>query len=384
MEDHALDQRSIFRADAFAAVLVVRRPRAGSSVDGPPRPGRGKELRVRMVRRGVPALEFRARPEDLPLVAGDPASPWLMAPPEVVGALRSMQRAGEPLGRHEGLLVRRGVMTGANDVLIMSAVAPKLGGLSRVEAAGYATARRSGSPARIAGRYRAHVETGALRPLVRGADVDCFRHRPGAHVVWCHDEDGGPRHPPPRLERYLLRHRERLEARPGWKPGRPLGTLFRLTPDTLRPKVAWHDLSDRLRAVALPARVPFDGAARELVPLNTVYFLPVSDEQDALLFAAILNSLPVGTFARAVAERAKDARFRFFAWTISCLPLPAGWRGHPAAADLLAISRAAHAREGIGTDEQDRLDRAAAALYGLNDAELAALRRFDHWLRGTP
>jgi hypothetical protein len=378
IEDHALDHRSIFRADAFAAILIARKP-----VCGPARPG-GPGLRVRMVRRGVDPLEFRTRATDLPLFPDDPASPWLLAPEDVVGVFRRMQRAGPPLGRHEGLRVRRGVMTGANDVLVMSRVTLRLGGLARVEATGYGAARRKGAAARAAGRYRAYVEAVGLRPLVRGSDIDSFRYSAGAHVVWCHDEESRPRPAPPRLQRYLARHRDVLERRPGWRPGLPLGAIFRLSADTLLPKVAWHDLSDTLRSVALPARTAFDGADRELLPLNTVYFLPVDQERDALLLAAVLNSLPVRTFARAIAERAKDARFRFFAWTIACLPLPTQWRTHPRADELVGISAAAHARGGITPTEQARLDRAVAGLYGLDEPELDVLRRFDRWLRGEP
>jgi hypothetical protein len=386
IEDHALDQRSIFRADAFTAVLVLRRPRNGAVAGrGPTSPPDGTgsgSVRVRMVRRGVEPLEFRTRVADLPLVPGDPASPWIMAPPEVVAVLRTMQRVGGPLGSLPGLRVRRGVMTGANDVLVMSSAEPRLGGLSRVEAAGHASSRRRGADSRQAARYRAHVETEALRPLVRGADIDCFRFGVSAHLVWCHDHAGRPISPPRRMERYLQRHRERLERRPGWRQGLPLGTIFRLSADTLRPKVAWHDLSDRLRAVALPATVRFDGADRELVPLNTVYFLPTDARSDALLLAGILNSLPVSTFARAIAERAKDARFRFFAWTVAWLPLPPLWRSHPAAPEILALSRTGHERGGLDRRRQRRLDRAVASLYGLDGTGLEVLENFDAWLRG--
>jgi hypothetical protein len=378
IEDHALDHRSIFRADAFTAVLVARRPR--ESARNGSRPDRATE--VRMVRPGVAPLEFQLRARELSLFPDDPASPWLLAPPDAGAALRAMQKAGPPLGRHADLRVRRGIMTGANDVLVMRSVDPGLGGLARVEAAGYAAARGRGSAARVAGRYRAYVETEALRPLVRGADIDAFRYDVERHVVWCHGEDGGPLHPPPRMARYLARHREALEARAGWHGGLPLGSIFRLSADTLAPKVVWHDLSDTLRSVALPARVPLDGRARELIPLNTVYFLPLPDQEDALVMAAILNSLPARTFARTLAERAKDARFRFFAWTLACLPLPMDWRRHLLAAELRAISRRAHAARGIDPADQDRLDRSVGALYGLSAEHMAALARFDRWLRG--
>jgi SAM-dependent methyltransferase len=379
IEDHALDQRSIFRADAFAAVLIARRPGPGA--------GRGpdeqrRSVRVRMVRRGVAPLEFRIDPATLPLVPDDPASPWMVAPPDVMAILRSMQQQGPALGRHDGLRIRRGVMTGANDVLVMRSVNHRLGGLARVEATGYATARRKGRPAREAGRFRAYVETAGLRPLVRGADIDAFRFAVDGHLVWCHDADGEPHEPPPRLARYLARHRAALEGRPGWRPGLPTGVVFRMSADTLRPKVAWHDLSDTVRAVALPAHTRVDGVDRELIPLNTVYFLPVAHDRDGLVLAALLNSLPVRVFARTIAERAKDARFRFFAWTMACLPLPSAWREHPVADDIADISRWAHARRGMGPEAQARLDQAVATLYRLDADQLETLDRFDRWLRG--
>ncbi|MFO7894502.1 MAG: N-6 DNA methylase [Longimicrobiales bacterium] len=406
IEDHALDQRAVFRADAFAGVLVGRAPasdtgRAASGRTGgvnaahpgdanAARPGDGaptaaepdpRLVRVRMARRGVAPLEFRVSQGDLPLFPDDPASPWLLAPPDVRAVLRRMQAAGPPLGRHPGLRVRRGIMTGANDVLICSAE-PKLGGLSEIEAEGYGRTRRGGASSRAAGKYRAVVETAGLRPLVRGADIDAFRYDVSGHVVWCHDERGEPAEPGPRLTSYLERHRDRLEGRTGYRAGLPLGAVFRLAPETLGPKVAWHDLSDTLRAVALPAAVRSDGADRALVPLNTVYFLPTPDEEAGLLLAGLLNSLPVRAFARAVAERAKDARFRFFAWTLSTLPLPGAWREHAAAPEIRAISAAAHRARGIPPADQVRLDRAVGALFGLRPDDLEHLGRFDRWLRG--
>ena len=400
IEDHALDQRAIFRADAFVGVLVARKPPAGTAasgmsasgtatsgpVGGEPSGGSAalgvrRAVRVRMTRRGVDPLEYTVPQEELPLFPEDPASPWLLVPPEVRAVLRAMQAAGPPLGRHADLRVRRGAMTGANDVLLGRAE-PRLGGLARFEAEGARRVRRAGGPGREAGRYGAIVETAGLRPLVRGADIDAFRYDVGGHIIWCHDAEAAPAPPGPRLARFLEKHRDRLTGRSGYRTGLPLGAVFRLSEETLGPKVAWHDLSDTLRAVALPATVPFDGRPRELVPLNTVYFLPSADRSASILMAGILNSLPVRCFARAVAERAKDARFRFFAWTLSTLPLPREWHsGRPATA-IARLSTAAHEAGGIDPADQDRLDRAVGAQYGLGAEQLDTLRRFDAWLRG--
>src|SRR5690606_31161329 len=117
-------------------------------------------------------------------------------------------------------------------------------------------------------------------------------------------------------------------------------------------------LAETLNAVALPAAARgVDGSPRPLIPLNTVYFVPVEDPDQALRLAALLNSLPVRTFARAVAERAKDARFRFLAWTVSVLPVPDGWDRASAGARLLALSREAHRRGAVPPAAAQELDR---------------------------
>src|SRR5690606_21345762 len=124
-----------------------------------------------------------------------------------------------------------------------------------------------------------------------------------------------------------------------------LGTLQRISAGMFGNKVVWSDLASDLRAAAVPASVrTVTGLQLPAVPLNTVYFIAVSDPDEALLLAGILNSLPMRTFARTIAERAKDAHFRFFAWTIAALPLPRDWRTGPMADRVIALSRTAHAQ----------------------------------------
>jgi len=102
----------------------------------------------------------------------------------------------------------------------------------------------------------------------------------------------------------------------------------------------------------------------------------------ALLLAARFNSLPVRTFARAIAERAKGARFRFQAWTMALVPLPPDWAASRAAKTLLRISRDAHGAGAITPARQRDLDLAVAGLYGLESRDMEALAEFDRWLRG--
>jgi hypothetical protein len=134
--------------------------------------------------------------------------------------------------------------------------------------------------------------------------------------------------------------------------------------------------------VAVPAatRTTF-GRWAPVVPLNTVYFIPAADDAEARLLAGVLNSLPVRCFARAIAERAKDARFRFFAWTIATLPLPA-LESSAGIDRIRGIADAAHEAGSIDVDANNELDAIVADMYRLDPADVAAIRSFDDWLSG--
>jgi hypothetical protein len=368
IEDHSLDQHSIFRADAFAAAITA--------LKGPP--AAGSRVVVSAHRRGVPPLEFEVASEDLPLLPGDAASPWLLVPPDVARALRKMQAAGITL-RALGMSVHRGVFTGANDVLIVDDVRPKLGDHAWIRADGFAHT----PPGQSRSSYRALIEESVLRPMLRGAELRAWRFDAQAFLIWSHDAHGRAIELPPRTTKYLARHQKRLRARSAWRPGSPLGAVFGGAQHTTQPKVAWRDLAPTLEAVMLPASVRSHGRARELIPLNTVYYLSPADESEAMILCAYLNSLPVRTFARAFAERAKDAHFRFFAWTIGCLPLPKTWRSPPLAVRLEQIARTAHRDGALAPPQQRELDRLVAQAYGLDAADCAAVEHYDAWLRGV-
>jgi hypothetical protein len=261
-------------------------------------------------------------------------------------------------------------VTGANDVMVVRRVAPKLGDLAVVTCAGHEKQAAGGG-------LEAVVEGSALRPLLRGADVRAWRFDYAADVLWAHDPATLAYAPPRRLRAFLDGQAARFKGSGG--PGR----LQRLGADSLGAKVAWQDIASNLNAVCVPASVRSRaGFDVPVVPLNTVYFVPLAEEADALLLAAYLNSLPVRTFARAIAERAKDARFRFFATTVAVLPLPREWRSGRCAERLRAISARAHADGRIDEAATEELDALVARAYGLRRADVEVLARFDAWLRG--
>ncbi len=374
VEDHSLDQRAVFRADAFTMSLVAHK-----GTDEAAR----CPVHIRMLRRNSPPLDFLQDAHDLPLDRSDPASPWLIAPPRVLAVFRSMQCAGPMISQIPELCVRRGVVTGANDVLIAREFRHVLGGLTHIKTEGYFRARKRSYSTAEARRFAGYVETSALRPLLRGSDVRAWTFEPSSRLLWSAGNEGG-RGRAPRLESYLRRHATALGARTGIRVSAETGRLMRVSRSTLGHKVVWKDIADNLLAAAVPDSIRADGSSDvPVVPLNTLYFVAVPDSDTAMLLSAYLNSLPMRAFARAAAERAKDARFRFFAWTIGSLPLPRTWRDTDVAT-LIDIAREAHADGGLARVRQLRLDAIVARAFGLGDDDMNALLAFDNWLCGAP
>jgi tRNA1(Val) A37 N6-methylase TrmN6 len=345
IEDHSLDQRSIFSADAFATIIIARR-----KLDA-----RAPDTAVTMIRRSQPSLTFTAR--TLSFDAHNPRSLWLLAPAAVRSALADMLGHGQPIGAQ--LQVRRGVVTSANAALIVRHVDPKLGSLAFI---------------RTEGEHEAYIEDSVLRPLVRGSGIASWRAEIVEQLIFCHSDDTGAWAAPPRRARRYLENHGVMDSR-----GR-VGALQHVGGGIAMTRVAWQDLANTLNAVVLPAHVPFLGGCRPVVPLNTVYFIALA-EPDAHLLAAYMNSLPLRVFARAIAERAKDAHFRFFAGTVGLLPLPVSWRTTDAGL-LRDLSLTAHTNGCISDADQAALDDIVAKAFGLSRNATLALRRFDEWLRG--
>jgi hypothetical protein len=367
IEDHSLDHRAAFDADAFTAVLVARRSLDDEATTNP-------DVVVTLRRAGRDPLCFSVPERDLPLRADDSRSPWLLAPPTCRAVLRTMQRAGPSIG--EQLAVRRGVMTGANAIMVVRDVDPKLGDIARIRTEGYYRA----TTARTRRTFSGWVEASAIRPALRGTDVARWCARPARHLLWTPHNDDPSATAPPRLRRFLRRHR-------GWlrQEQHEPGVLQRLSLMTLGHKVVWSDLATDLRAAAVPSSVRcVTGADVPLVPLNTVYFLATSSMRESLLLAAYLNSLPLRVFARAIAERAKDCHFRFFAWTIAVLPLPCDWRDNDSAEPLLELSETAHRRGGMTDHDAAELDRLVARGFTLDPDGYERLVQFDEWLAASP
>jgi hypothetical protein len=279
----------------------------------------------------------------------DPASPWVLAPPNVRDAFDRLASAGVPLAQTPLGAPQLGVKCGLNDAFIVH---------SPNDTAAIAT---------VHGTHRAgRVERALLRPLLRGETVTAWRPGPTDEwIVWTHDANGvALRSLPPHTHAWLRPWRSALAGRADARTRAPWWTLFRTnSARTDRPRVVWADIGRAPRALVL-------APGNRMVALNSCYVLPCTDIVDAYAVAALLNSPLVAAWLHLIAEPARAGYRRFLSWTISLLPIPRCWSR---ARNILAplAERASHGDDPPPSDN----DLLAAALeaYALRHHDIDAL-----------
>jgi hypothetical protein len=354
------DSHHTFDAAAYPALCAARRRILPASTLGllePHPPGDGSDLdRAPLhiaVRRGHAVARWTIPVRRLPFDAS-PGSPWLLLPPDARRAFDHLTAAGTPLADSRLGRPHLGVKCGCNEAFLVDVFGPADdGALVRVAAAD----GRCGT-----------IERALLRPLLRGERVAPWRTPAGTeHILWTLDRRGRPLAAlPPNAERWLVPWRWRLAeradalARPS--AGTPWWTLFRADgADRTAARVAWSDLARSPRATVLQPGDP-------TVPLNSCYVATLPTLDDALAFAALLNSGIAAAWLDALAEPARGGYRRYMGWTVSLLPIPSDW----GRARYILAPLAAAALDGHPPPPHD-LDAAVADAYSLAPTALAPL-----------
>jgi hypothetical protein len=277
----------------------------------------------------------------------DPASPWLLLPPQVRQAFDRLRERGRPLGSGTFGRAILGVKCGCNDAFVVNATGVEQG-LVAVEHRG-----RKGA-----------LEPSLLRPLLRGDGVVAWRAPASTRaIVWTHGGTGAPLPSlPSAAARWLAPWRRRLRARADLRGSGLWWMLFRTeAADSRRTRVVWSDFGRAPRAAILAAGDP-------TVPLNTCYVVACDDPTDALALTALLNSPVAAAWLNAVAEPARGGWHRYLAWTVALLPLPRDWMRARAVLAPLAE------RALLGDPPTDEALLAAAChAYRLRRADVAPL-----------
>ncbi|HEX8410257.1 MAG TPA: N-6 DNA methylase [Thermoanaerobaculia bacterium] len=316
IEDWSDDPRrkKWFEADTFPLGIVLRRTA--------PSPSR------RVVEKALPDTV------DALTVLG---SEWALLPPDVAAILQRLREQHRTLAEVLHRKPFMGVKTGDNRNFFLDAKRVVDGHLVTTDGV--------------------RIPLAFVCRCVRGRDLQRWNVTQTQWMLW----------PPPQGFRKPPRWLEKLAAARGMEPGD-----FRLSfvkPEHVGIKVAWKDLSRGMAAAVLPDVVHIDEQALPLIPNQTLYALDATTLDEAYVITAILNSTIAGALLVCVAERAKDAHYRYFGRTVAALPFP-----NPAAEydRLLRLGR----RAWRGTDVMEDIDAAVARLYGVAPDELATLREF--------
>jgi hypothetical protein len=272
---------------------------------------------------------------DLPVSGRE--SEWALVPPDAGAILRRLRRSFPPLAIVLGRKPVMGVKTGDNRNFFLDV--------------------RRVSDGRVVTSEGVHIPMSAVCRCVRGRDLRQWRLDASHWMLW----------PPPngwhRPPRWLMHFAEKRGLTPD------AIRLSFVKPEHVGIKVAWKDLSRGVAACVLPDSVDVHGVSVPLVPNQTLYSIDAASLDEAYAIAAILNSTVAGALLLSVAERAKDAHYRYFGRTVAAMPYPDARSEWDA---LVRLSRRAHR----GADVHDAIDAIVARLYGVSEDELAMLRRF--------
>jgi hypothetical protein len=217
----------------------------------------------------------------------------------------------------------------------------------------------------VSRRDGANLERSLVRPAIRGRDL--FRYRlsdPELEVIipYQYDSSGKSRlvrlRDYPRINAYLLRHRDRLEKRHCYRVwGKawydihdPVAYDIARTPKILVPDVANSN------------RFVFDPGT--YCPLHSAYYI-VPNGIEPYYLTAILNSRPVEFLMRLLAPVVKDGFSRYRKQFLMPLPIPAA-----SPADVVAISDAARKGDAIVADAL------VCALFGLSHQDVKLVDEF--------
>jgi hypothetical protein len=235
------------------------------------------------------------------------------------------------------------------------------------------------------------LEPDLLYPLLRGRDVQRWKADPSAWIIVTHlpgmrlnaipERDMQTRYP--RTYGYLKRFEDVLRKRGGWevkqmmKAGRPFYSMSEIGDYTFAPwKVVWRGQV----APTLVAAVVGQHNGKTVVPDQTVYMLSFNSEEAAHFICSLLNTVIVRFHY--LMHGYKHVSMHF----VQQINLPSYDPSNDLHKRLVHLSQRAHelsspAYNGVQDSQVElqqleaEIDRQAARLWGLSDAELREIQR---------
>jgi hypothetical protein len=310
--------------------------------------------------------QFVAQPVD----EEDLTSSWLTGKR---GALRAVQKV---LGASD-YIGKAGVCTWLNGVYWLEIVSKRPDGLVVVSNITEGAKREVES-------VQAAIEPDLLYPLLRGCDVSRWQAIPKAYILMVQDPKKRRGYDEdwlavayPKSYAYLKRFEDDLRQRSGYRryfdPGDPFYSLFDVGDYTFAPyKVVWGRIASKMEASVVPGM-----ESKATIPQETISLVACDAEAEAHYVCASLNSSP---FTFAVESYSQKGGKSFGTPSIlENVRVPKYDPANPTHLALADLSQQAHAATAAGDAARVReieaeIDRLAAKLWGLTDAELREIQ----------
>jgi hypothetical protein len=303
-----------------------------------------------------------------PIDSKNSDSSWISGRPRSLAAMARVLGASTYKGR-------KGITASVNGVFWLQKVASRPDGLT-VFANLTERAKKDIDDIQVA------LEPDLIYPLLRGQDVQRWSATPSAHILVTHLPDAGLKAIPesrmavewPKTYAYL-RYFEELLRQSGiyrryFKAGDPFYSVFNVGEYTFAPyKVVFREIA-REMTCAVIAQL----AERPVVPDHKLVLCPFADANEAHFVCGMLNSSP----ARFVVN-SYSIETQFSTHVFDYVRLLQYIRTNPTHRALADLSQQAHAATAAGEAARVReieaeVDRLAAKLWGLTDAELREIQ----------
>ena len=311
-----------------------------------------------------------------PIERKDPTSSWIS------GRSRSLAAVAKILGpsAYKG---RKGITASVNGVFWLQKIASRPDGL-------VVFSNLTERAKRDVENIQSAIEPDLVYPLLRGQDVKRWSAAPSVHILVPHLPTAGLKAIPesqmavewPKAYSYLRRFESLLRQsgiyRRYFKPGDPFYSVFNVGEYTFSPyKVVFREIADEMIcAVVTPL------GERPVVPDHKLVLCPCMAEGEAHFICAMLNSAP----ARFVVN-SYSIETQFSTHVFDYVRVPKYNPANPTHIALADLSQQAHAATAAGDPStglragaarvqqiEAEIDRLAAGLWGLTDAELKEIQ----------
>ncbi|TDA67696.1 MAG: SAM-dependent DNA methyltransferase [Clostridia bacterium] len=328
------------------------------------------DLKLEEVLARVRVSRFVAEPVD----TNDPTAAWLTGREKAVRAVKKI------LGPSDYEAHAGAYSGGANGVYWVEIVGQRPDGLVVVSNITEGTRRE-------VEEVTAAVEPDLLYPLLRGRDVGKWQAAPSAFILVTHlpgqrlkaipEDEMSDRYP--KTYSYLKRFEEVLRQRRSRgvidmiKKGAPFYTMFAVGDYTFAPyKVVWGRIASEIICAVLSTQ-----EGKPVIPQETVTLVEATDASLAHYLCALINSAPFNFAAQSYAQ--KGGKSFGSMHLLEYLRVPAFDSEDPLHLALASFSQQAHALAASGDVDglaavEEEIDKLAARLWGLTDAELKEIK----------